>query len=231
MENTTTTEDKPKSNPIPPELIGVPLVGTVHNVVKKLNPKRHYGFIVVGENPVVDENTVYIYFDKFGQEEKVTLRKGYIVSFVVQNDDKGRAKATQIKLTEEGNKIRLEKEAEFRAKYGDNNINNNNMNNNNNNNNMNNNNYRRKIIKLKVKYENSPEDKFIEVQVNSNPKYLKNQAAKVFDLEKPDDFYLYHVNLDTAPEGTNIRPVLLANFTDRDYLLLKSKPENNDAQN
>lgn len=116
-QNTTEKPAAPKKErspvvPPPAELFGTRVAGFVNTVIKK--GKLNFGFLSIGtDEATVNETTPRIYFNPscIGEEGKVILRRGYAVEFNVEKDEKDRPVAKDIKLTAEGAKTRMEREA------------------------------------------------------------------------------------------------------------------------
>ena len=107
--------ERPESIPVPAAFVGQTKVGVVSAIIRK--GRVRFGFINICAGPEIDENTPRIYFS-FAQlaDAATTIRRGYVVSFKVSNDEQGRAFAEYIALTEEGKKIAAAKEADIAQK-------------------------------------------------------------------------------------------------------------------
>jgi len=105
-------KERPVSVPVPPAFVGQTHVGVVSAIIRKGRVK--FGFINIGPGPEIDESAPRIYFNFTAlADSAVTIRRGYVVSFLVSADETQRAFAENIALTEEGKKIAAAKDAEI----------------------------------------------------------------------------------------------------------------------
>lgn len=108
-------KERPASVPVPESFIGQKKVGVVSAIIRKGRVK--FGFINIGNGPEIDESAprIYFNFDALADSD-VTIRRGYVVSFKVSADEKQRAFAEDIALTEEGKKIAAARDQEIAAR-------------------------------------------------------------------------------------------------------------------
>jgi len=108
-------KERPESVPVPASDVGKEKVGVVSAIIRKGRVK--FGFINFGNGPEIDEAAPRIYFN-FTQmaDAAVTIRRGYVVSFKVAQDETGRPFAENIALTEEGKQIAAARDEEIAAR-------------------------------------------------------------------------------------------------------------------
>ena len=93
-------EERPNV-PVPPELIGKTAVGKIETIVRR--GRGQFGFIFIGEGEGSRATTPRIYFNfKDYVETRFPPRRGYLVSFMCEEDDEGRPYATNLTLTPTG---------------------------------------------------------------------------------------------------------------------------------
>jgi len=98
------------SVPVPADFIGTNKEGTIDAISKK--GKHSFGFIAIGDGSTPREETPRIYFNFNDYTDEVFApRRGYAVAFTCLNDDKGRAYASALTLTEQCKAQAIEKEA------------------------------------------------------------------------------------------------------------------------
>jgi len=96
--------------PVPAAFLGTTKEGKICDIIKKGQEK--FGFIYIGDGTTAHEETPRIYFNfKDFEDADYVPRKGYSVAFKCLNDDKGRAYASALTLTEEGKTQAAEREA------------------------------------------------------------------------------------------------------------------------
>jgi len=89
-------------------LIGKTSTGIVNAVVRR--GKARFGFINIGNDEKAND-VARIYFSYENVPDEVILRRGYPVEFLAKHDDKGRVNAVDVKLTEGGKSVAVEREA------------------------------------------------------------------------------------------------------------------------
>jgi len=90
---------RPVSAPVPAELIGKTSKGVVTAIIRRGRLK--FGFIHIGDETKPETPRIYFSFLHLKDSDTI-FRKGYAVQFRCDQDDKGRAYAADIELTEEG---------------------------------------------------------------------------------------------------------------------------------
>jgi len=105
--------ERPPAVPFPSELIGKVSHGIVSTVV--IRGRLKYGFISLGDEEKEDAPRVYFNFENQA-DPSVFIRRGYPVEFTTKLDEKDRTSAFDVKLTEAGKAISVEREAAIAQK-------------------------------------------------------------------------------------------------------------------
>jgi hypothetical protein len=105
--------DRPPATPFPPELIGKVVNGIVSTVV--IRGRIKYGFIALGNEDNESDPRVYFNFENQA-DPSVFIRRGYPVEFVCKLDEQQRTSAFDVKLTEAGKVMAVEREAAIAQK-------------------------------------------------------------------------------------------------------------------
>jgi len=102
--------ERPAPYSWPADSIGKSLTGTVVSVIRR--GKYNFGFISLSTaEDFFDQKYPRIYFNpSHVGTQGLFLRTGYQVQFTATNDEEGRSVATNIILTEQGNKTKAERE-------------------------------------------------------------------------------------------------------------------------
>ena len=105
--------ERPPATPFPAELIGKVSHGIVSTVV--IRGRLKYGFIALGAEDKEDAPRVYFNFENQA-DPTVFIRRGYPVEFNTKLDEKQRTSAFDVKLTEAGKTLAVEREASIAQK-------------------------------------------------------------------------------------------------------------------
>lgn len=102
--------ERPPSYTWPASDVGKTLTGTVVSVIRR--GRFNFGFIALStDKEFYDPKYPRVYFNpSHVSTQGLFLRTGYQVSFTATNDEEGRSVATNIALTEEGDKTKAERE-------------------------------------------------------------------------------------------------------------------------
>lgn len=219
--STRVRAERPESIPVPAEMIGQRKIGIVSVVVRR--GKMKFGFISIGDD-LKDEDKnprIYFSFENLANAGDI-LRRSYIVEFMISKDDKDRAYASDISLTEEGKAIAVEREkviaqknaerAEDEARNGP----------------------RKeraprerkpreeKLVTLTVSCEGMSEEKSLEFNVAQSVGRLKNIATTAFDA--PVHYNVFHVSAEN-PEGLFLTKAIMAALNPGDKIHLRAPKE------
>jgi len=206
--------ERPATVPVPPEMVGKSSVGWVTDIIRRGRLK--FGFINVGpdEKPVGEVPRIYFSFENLAETDSF-LRRGYPVEFTIQNDEKARPYAANVKLTAKGRELAAEKEAAIakqKAERGDA--------------------PRRaprerkpmeeRLVVLKVTCEGKAEEKSIEFNVAQSVGKLKNVACTAF--EAPITYNVFHVSAEN-PKGEYLTKSVLSKMNSGDAIRLAEPTE------
>lgn len=211
---------RPESIPVPAEFVGKTMTGVVSAIIRK--GRLRFGFIHIGAGPEIDEAAPRIYFS-FSRlsDTNTTIRRGYVVSFLIAADEQGRAFADAIDLTEEGKVIAAEKEVEIARRRVEN--------------------PREgeeagaprrerrerrpveeKLVTLRVTCEGKADVKLITFNVAQTVGKVKNVATSEFDA--PVEFNVFHVTAEN-PTGVFLTKALLSSLAENETIHLGAPRE------